>query len=149
MMNENKGRPCKNLCPICESPIKIAKGNSLYTQENILARLAHFRNKQQEYFLCLSVSSAQELITWRVVSIGTLTSTLAHPREVFAGPLEDRAASIIVAHNHPSGDPNPSKQDIKLTNQLVAAGLILGVPLQDHIILTMKSHYSFKRHHLI
>lgn len=148
-MDESRRKTHKNLCPVCEHPIKIAKGKSLHTQEDILARLDHFRNKQQEYFLCLSVSSAQELITWRVVSIGTLTSTLAHPREVFAGPLEDRAASIIVAHNHPSGDPNPSKQDIKLTNQLVAAGLILGVPLQDHVILAKKRHYSFKEHYFM
>ena len=149
MMHESSQLPHKNLCPICEHPIKITKGKSLYTQEDILACLAHFRDKQQEYFVCLSVSSAQELITWRVVTIGTLTSSLAHPREVFAGPLEDRAASVIIAHNHPSGNPNPSRQDIKFTNQLVAAGLILGVPLQDHIILTMKGHYSFRHHFLI
>lgn len=148
MMSEGK-KPCRNLCPVCEHPIKVAEGKSLREMKDILACLAHFRDKRQEYFICLSVSSAQRLITWRVVTIGTLTASLAHPREVFAGPLTDSAASVIIAHNHPSGDPNPSKQDITTTNQLIAAGQILGVPLQDHIILAKTGYYSFRRHRLI
>jgi DNA repair protein RadC len=146
----SKGRKShKNLCPVCEHPIKVAKDRSLYEMKDILACLTHFRDKRQEYFICLSVSSAQRLIAWRVVTIGTLTSSLAHPREVFAGALTDSAASVIIAHNHPSDDPNPSKQDITTTNQLIAAGQILGVPLQDHIIITKTGYYSFRHHSLI
>ncbi|HSW91707.1 MAG TPA: JAB domain-containing protein [Candidatus Saccharimonadales bacterium] len=139
----------RNLCPVCERPIKIDLGKSLSRQEDILTCLAHFRSKKQEYLVCLSVSSAQTLITWRVITIGTLTSSLAHPREVFAGAIEDRAASVIIAHNHPSGDPHPSKQDISMTQQLAAAGQILGVPLQDHIVVSPKEHFSFVENQLL
>lgn len=116
----------------------------LTTTDAILAQLKFIRTKKQEYFVCLSLDSAQRLIARRVVTIGTLTSTLVHPREVFAGPLKDRAASVIIAHNHPSGDSNPSKYDIGATQQLAAAGQILGIKLQDHIILDAKRHYSFR-----
>lgn len=81
--------------------------------------------------------------------MGTLTASLAHPREVFKGAIADNAAAIIIAHNHPSGDPTPSGQDISTTQQLVAAGQILGIELQDHVVLTARRHYSFKVHHLL
>jgi DNA repair protein RadC len=117
--------------------------------EDTLLHLKFIRTKKQEYILCLSLDSGNRLIARRVVTIGTLTSSLVHPREVFAGPLKDRAASVIVAHNHPSGDPHPSRKDIEATQQLIAAGILLGIPLRDHIILTKESSFSFKSSHLI
>jgi DNA repair protein RadC len=78
-----------------------------------------------------------------------LDTALAHPREIFAGPLTDRAASIVIAHNHPSGDPTPSQEDIHTTQQIVAAGQILGVPLRDHLIIAVAGHYSFKQHGMV
>lgn len=117
----------------------------LTTIDAILAQLKFIRRKKQEYFVCLSLDSAQRLIARRVVTIGTLTSTLVHPREVFAGPLKDRAASIIVAHNHPSGIPQPSKEDLKTTQQLAAAGALLGIPLEDHVIIAKRGCYSFRK----
>jgi len=83
------------------------------------------------------------------VTIGTLTSSLVHPREVFAGPLKDRAASVIVAHNHPSGDPHPSHKDIEATQQLAAASILLGIPLRDHIIVAAEDYYSFRKNHML
>lgn len=121
----------------------------LTTTDVILAQLKFIRSKKQEYFICLSLDSSQRLIARRTVFIGTLTGVLAHPREVFAGPLKDRAASIIVAHNHPSGEPSPSKADIKTTQQLIAAGILLGICLNDHFIVTNTAHYSFQSHSLI
>jgi len=121
----------------------------LTTTDAILAQLKFISAKKQEYFVCLSLDSAQRLIARRVVTIGTLTSTLVHPREVFAGPLKDRAASVIIAHNHPSGDPSPSKHDIQTTQQLVAAAQLLGITLHDHIILTKNRFHSFKRTHYL
>lgn len=121
----------------------------LITADAILAQLKFIRTKKQEYFVCLSLDSAQRLIARRVVTIGTLTSTLVHPREVFAGPLKDRAASVIIAHNHPSGDPSPSRHDIETTQQLIAAGIILGTHIRDHITITKTSHYSFRQGKLI
>jgi DNA repair protein RadC len=121
----------------------------MHSTKDILACLEHFRDKKQEYLISLSLNSGQRLIARRIVTIGLLDTSLAHPREVFAGPLTDRAASVIIAHNHPSGEAGPSKNDIALTQQLAAAGQLLGIPLQDHIILTAKAHYSFKANYLI
>jgi DNA repair protein RadC len=98
--------------------------------------LADIRDKKQEYFVCLTLDGANRLITKRVISIGTLTSSLVHPREVFADAITDRAASIIVAHNHPSGTLTPSDADRQVTERLREAGELLGVALIDHILLT-------------
>lgn len=125
------------------------KTKPLHMAENVLPHLKFIRTKRQEYILCLSLDSGNRLIARRTVTIGTLTASLVHPREVFAGPLKDRAASVIVVHNHPSGDPSPSRKDIEATQQLVAAGILLGIPLRDHLIVTGESYYSFRNHHQI
>ncbi|HSX32114.1 MAG TPA: DNA repair protein RadC [Candidatus Saccharimonadales bacterium] len=121
----------------------------LRTQQDILARLQDMRTKKQEYFVCLTLDGGQRLIAQRTITIGTLDSVLAHPREVFADAIVDRAASVVVAHNHPSGDPKPSQKDITLTQQLAAAGQLLGISLRDHIILTRTEHFSYRQHHLL
>ncbi len=134
-------------CPHCANPVEA--GKLLRRNEDILACLNHFRDKKQEYFVSLSLDSGQRLIERRIVTIGLLDTALTHPREVFAGPLVDRASSVIIAHNHPSGDAAPSHEDIKTTQQLVAAGILLGIPLRDHIIIAAKAHYSFRQHSMI
>lgn len=125
------------------------KGKPLNTIEDILPHLKFIRTKKQEYILCLSLDSGSRLIARRTVTIGTLTSSLVHPREVFAGPLKDRAASVIVAHNHPSGDPHPSRKDVEVTQQLVAGGILLGIPIRDHIIVSKEGHFSFRNSHML
>ncbi|MGF7228896.1 MAG: RadC family protein [Candidatus Saccharibacteria bacterium] len=119
------------------------------TQQDILARLDDIRGKQQEHVLCLSLDGGQRLIALRTITIGTLDSVIAHPREVFADAITDRAAEIIIAHNHPSGDCTPSQRDIQLSQQLAAAGQLLGIALRDHIIVTKTSHFSFRQHHYL
>lgn len=125
------------------------KTKQLLTVEDILPYLKFIRNKKQEYFVCLSLDSGSRLIARRVVTIGTLTASLVHPRETFAGPVKDRAASVVIAHNHPSGDPIASKADMSTTQQLVAAGQLLGIRLDDHIIVSRNNYYSFARKGLI
>ncbi|MGH7196277.1 MAG: RadC family protein [Candidatus Saccharimonadales bacterium] len=127
----------------------VRDASPLRTQEEILARLVDIRNKQQEYFVCLSLDGGQRLIAQRTVTIGTLDTVLAHPREVFSDPIVDRAASIIVAHNHPSGELQPSDKDITLTQQLAAAGQLLGIPLRDHFIVTKTGQFSFRQNHML
>lgn len=122
----------------------MSKGSLLLTTEDILPHLKFIRAKKQEYVLSLSLDSGCCLIARRVVTIGTLNSSLIHPREVFAAPIKDRAASVVIAHNHPSGDVSPSRSDIAVTQQLVAAGQILGVAIRDHLIVTKKDYYSFR-----
>lgn len=121
----------------------------LRTMPEIVAHLDDIRGKQQEYLVALSLDGGQRLIAQRTITIGTLDTLLAHPREVFADALVDRAASVIVAHNHPSGDVQPSANDTALTQQLVAAGQLLGVDLRDHIIVAKTDYFSFRQHHLL
>lgn len=121
----------------------------LRTQQEVVARLDDIRSRQQEYFVAMSLDGGQRLIAQRTITIGTLDTVLAHPREVFSDPIVDRAASIIVAHNHPSGEAKPSTKDTVLTQQLAAAGQLLGIPLRDHLIVTRTDVYSFRQHHLL
>jgi len=116
----------------------------LLNTADILPLLKDISTDRQEHFIVLSIDSGRRLINKRVVFIGTVDTVMAHPREVYAGAVADFATSIIVAHNHPSGDPTPSKQDIATTQQLIAAGQILGVKLLDHIIVAEERHYSFR-----
>jgi len=86
------------------------------------------------------------VIERRVISIGTLNASLVHPREVFEPAVVLHAASIVVAHNHPSGDVNPSATDIALTKRLIESGKILGISIDDHIIVSKKTYTSLKNH---
>ena len=104
--------------------------------EKAVEQLTDIRTKQQEYFVCLTLDGANRLIAKRIISIGTLTSSLVHPREVFSDAITDRAASIIVAHNHPSGNLQPSGADRAVTERLREAGELLGIALLDHLIIT-------------
>ena len=110
--------------------------------EKVVELLADIRDKKQEYFVCLTLDGANRLIAKRVISIGTLTATLVHPREVFADAIADRAASIIVAHNHPSGSLEASQADKDVTNRLAEAGKLLGITLNDHMIVTKSDYIS-------
>lgn len=88
-----------------------------------------------EHFIMLSLSTKNEVIGFHTIFVGTLNASIVHPREIFQQALLNNAASIIVAHNHPSGDPTPSQEDIQVTRRLVEAGKILGIELLDHLIL--------------
>jgi DNA repair protein RadC len=108
--------------------------------EKAVEQLQDIRDKKQEYFVVMTLDGAYHLIAKRVVTIGTLTGSLVHPREVFADALADRAASIIVAHNHPSNSLEPSHADIELTLRLEEAAQLLGITLSGHIIVTRNGY---------
>lgn len=108
--------------------------------EKAVEQLADIRDKKQEHFVCLTLDGANRLIAKRIITIGTLTSSLVHPREVFADAITDRAAGIIVAHNHPSGSLDPSKADLEVTTRIRESATLLGITMLDHIILTKISH---------
>jgi DNA repair protein RadC len=112
--------------------------------KDVLPLLTDIAGKQQEYFLCVSLNGANEVIQRRVVTIGLLDKSPVHPREVFADVIADRAAAVIFAHNHPSGDLQPSQSDLQLQDQLTEAGKILGIRVLDHIIVSRKGYYSFQ-----
>ncbi|MDO9528619.1 MAG: DNA repair protein RadC [Syntrophales bacterium] len=117
--------------------------------KDILPLVADIASKQQEYFVCISLNGANEVIEKRIVTIGLVNSSQIHPREVFADVIADRAAAVIFAHNHPSGDPKPSETDAKTHRQLTEAGKILGLRILDHIIVTKKGYFSFQEAGLI
>ncbi len=114
--------------------------------EKAVEQLSDIRDKKQEYFVVLTLDGANRLIAKRIITIGTLTSSLVHPREVFADAITDRAASIIVAHNHPSGSLEASQADIDVTDRLSKAGKLLGVKLVDHIVITKNNYVSLSGH---
>jgi DNA repair protein RadC len=114
------------------------------SSEDILKLTDDLKNKKQEYFITITLDGAHNLIQKRVVFIGTLNQTLIHPREIFADALTDRAADIILVHNHPSGSLEPSREDLDITRQLEDAGKILGVNILDHIIISKSGYYSFQ-----
>jgi len=110
---------------------------------DVLPLIQHFADRKQEHFLCISLNGAHEVIAVRTVSVGLVNKTQVHPREVFADPITDRATAIIIAHNHPTGNVVPSKDDAEITKKLKAAGETLGIKLLDHFIFSLKGYYSF------
>lgn len=104
---------------------------------------------KKETFRALLLNTRNQLIRCELVSLGTLNASLVHPREVFKPAVEVSAASVILAHNHPSGDPEPSREDLQLTKRLVQAAELLGIELVDHVIITATSHVSLKERKLM
>lgn len=104
---------------------------------------------EQESLVVVMLNGAQEVIGTFAATVGTLTRSLMHPREVFAPAIEKRSAAIAIAHNHPSGNLFPSKEDIETTNKLVLSGDILGIKVIDHIIFSYDGYYSFMEHGLL
>jgi DNA repair protein RadC len=109
----------------------------------VLPLIRHLADRKQEHFVCVSLNGANEVIATRIVSVGLVNRTQVHPREVFADPITDRATAVIVAHNHPSGSLEPSREDLDITRQIKSAGEILGIKLLDHVVFNQKGYYSF------
>ncbi|MCH9758814.1 MAG: DNA repair protein RadC [Proteobacteria bacterium] len=104
--------------------------------------MRHLGDRKQEHFICVTLNGANEVMEVRTVTIGLLNRTQVHPREVFADAIAERAASIVIAHNHPSGNLQPSTDDLKVTKRLREAGELLGIPVLDHLIFSSKGYYS-------
>ena len=101
-----------------------------------------FKDQVRELFIVFWLNAVSQVLGYEIVTAGILNSSLAHPREVFRGAIVSTAASIIIAHNHPSENAEPSQEDISITKQLVEAGKILGIPVHDHIIFAGDSYTS-------
>lgn len=112
--------------------------------EDVAALVHDYRSKKQEHFLVITLDGANRLIEKRVVFIGTLNSSLVHPREVFAWAISDRAASIVLVHNHPSGQLDPSREDVALTERLRKGAELLGIQIMDHVIVTADGYLSMR-----
>ena len=113
--------------------------------ENVLQAVrSRLKGKKKEHFLTVFMDTRNRVIGVAPVSVGSLDSSLAHPREVFKEAISASAASVIFVHNHPSGDPQPSEDDIKLTKRLVEAGAIVGIEVLDHVIVADNASASMK-----
>lgn len=125
------------------------ENQKISSAKDIYEELKAYRYKQQEYFIALYLDGANHLVDKKVITIGTLNQSLVHPREVFSYAVEKRCASIIVAHNHPSGELKPSSEDINVTKRLQYSAKILGIELLDHVIFTKDGFFSFDEENIL
>ena len=109
---------------------------------SIFELIKHYGDRPQEHFLCIMLNGAHELMGVNVVSIGLVNRSLCHPREVFSDPLKARATAVVLAHNHPSGNLEPSSDDLEVTLRLKRAGQLLGIEVLDHIIFSSDDYRS-------
>jgi DNA repair protein RadC len=129
---DDEGRPIP-IGPVLTSP-----------RDGAAALKALLQHEPSEVFGILCLSTKQHVLAYHEVSRGTLNGTLVHPREVFKAALLANAASVILCHVHPSGDPTPSPEDVELTRRLAAAGTLLGIDVLDHLIIGDGQYVSFR-----
>ncbi len=120
------------------------EGTKIRSPADVLPLVQHLADRLQEHFVCISLNGAHEVIATRVVTVGLVNASHIHPREIFSDPLKDRACSIIVAHNHPSGELKPSQEDLAATRMIAEAGKTIGISLLDHIIFGKRGYLSLK-----
>lgn len=124
-------------------------GTRVGSPRDLYPLVAHYADRKQERFLCVSLNGAHEIIATRVVTVGLVNRTMVHPREMFADPITDRACAVVLAHNHPSGKLEPSAEDRDITKRLVEAGEVLGIAVLDHLVISTTGYYSFVEHGLM
>ena len=121
----------------------------LLSPKDVWDQLKDIRDNKKEHFVVFFLDTRNQEIKREIISIGSLNASLVHPREVFEPAIRYSAAQIIVAHNHPSGNTDPSEEDLVITKRLVEAGKIMGIEIVDHIIVTNSDYLSFKEKNLI
>jgi DNA repair protein RadC len=129
--------------------LKDKKAQIYLTPKEIWEELRDLRNHKKEHFVIFYLDSRNQEIKREIISIGSLNVNLVHPREVFEPAVRNLTAQIILAHNHPSGDPTPSEDDLEITKRLIETGKILGIEVIDHIIVAKDNFFSFKEKDLI
>jgi DNA repair protein RadC len=122
---------------------------SLARPTDLLPVIADIKDKKKEHIVAVFLNGRNQMLRRETIAIGTLTSSLVHPREVFSPAVGLPAASVVVAHNHPSGDVTPTTEDIEVTKRLAQAGEILGICLLDHLIIGSERYLSFREEKLI
>lgn len=117
--------------------------------DDVVRVLPKLRQEQREHFVVLLLNARHEVLRVETVSIGSLNASIVHPREVFKAAVVESAASIVLAHNHPSGDPEPSEEDLSITKRLVQVGELLGIAVLDHVIVARRGVVSFRSRQLL
>jgi DNA repair protein RadC len=135
---------------IKDHTLAYANASCMLTPQNVYELIKEYlQDTDREHFIAIFLDSRSAVIGMNTVSVGTLTESLVHAREVFKGAILANAASIIVAHNHPSGEALASEADISVTSKLKDAGRILGIPIEDHVIVADVGYFSFRQHGLL
>lgn len=117
--------------------------------KDVLLQVSYLRTKNREHLMAIYLNARNELLFRKDIFLGTLNASLVHPREIFNEALKQNAVSIILVHNHPSGDSDPSEDDLQITKRLQEAGKIMGIEILDHIIIAKNKHFSFRENKLI
>ena len=134
-------------CPNCNNSL-VADRNKIKEQiktvADVIGECKEIAIAKKEHLLVFFLNARHSIIGKEIISIGTLTASLAHPREIFYPAIGKACAGIILVHNHPSGDPSPSEDDVRLTQRIKQAGNIMGIELVDHVIVGENGSYSFK-----
>jgi len=121
----------------------------IHSTKDVIAQAVYMRDKTREHFMAIYLNARNEMIFKKPMFIGTLNANLVHPREIFQEALKQNAASVILVHNHPSGDSEPSQDDLEITKRIIEAGKIMGIDVLDHVIITKNKIFSFKEKNLI
>jgi len=121
----------------------------IHSTKDVIAQAVYMRDKTREHLMALFLNARNEMIYKKPMFVGTLNANLVHPREIFQEALKQNAASVILVHNHPSGDPEPSEDDLEITKRIIEAGKIMGIEVLDHIIITKTKVFSFKENKLL
>ncbi len=142
--------PCERLAALFEvgrlvEAERWTRSDSVRTPSGVYRLLApRVRGLERETFFALLLDGRHRLLGSERISEGTLTTSLVHPREVFRTAIRNSAAALVVAHNHPSGDPEPSRQDLEVTRRLAECGRLVGIPLLDHVVVGHGTHVSIR-----
>ena len=123
---------------------RIRENPTITTASSAYEYLHEYHHLDREHFIAITLDGASRVIGTHIISIGTLNQSLVHPREVFYPAIKDKAAAIIIAHNHPSGQLFPSRADKQVTTRLKDAGKLIGIDIVDHVILTPEGYFSFQ-----
>ncbi len=141
-------KACLELSKRFNKPIQIDKSKKYQKLTSAKEVYEALRKKigglKKENFVVVSVDTRNKIIAVDIVFVGTLNSSLIHPREIFEAAIRRHAAMVVVAHNHPSGDPEPSDEDIKITKLLIEAGKMMGIEMIDHLIMGKEKYFTFR-----
>jgi DNA repair protein RadC len=124
-------------------------GAAIRGPEDVLAQVRDLARARKEHFVVLLLNARHEMQCREVVSIGSLNASIVHPREVFQPAIMHSAAAVVLVHNHPSGDPEPSEEDLSITRRLVQVGEVVGISVLDHVIVAMRGLVSLRARQLL
>ena len=129
--------------PSIPAEVKPFEGVCFTSSQQVFEVLSDLKNMEVETFLCFHLDGKNTIKALQVVSIGTMTASLVHPREVFRSAIINGAVGVIFAHNHPSGHPQPSQEDLSITSRLCEVGKLIGIRVLDHVVVGADRYFSF------